>query len=963
MKLTPLLSVSILAGLYAGAATAQDNITGPSLSAPVTVQIDALGIPTMTGESFTDVAFAQGYLHAADRFFQMDTTRRAISGTASELFGPSQLASDIQLRTLGLRRAAQATWSALDAETQAALNSFSDGVNAWLAANPLPPEYAALELTSAETWTPIDSIVVAKGLAFQLSFDLDIDLTITALAYQQVGEIGGFDGNALFAVDTHRVAPIDGRVTVPDFISDIGGVGSPTFTHSLGGSSRKVRDTPATYLKPERIARIPARTALLAEQYREKIIDIPLLAKTLEPRDGRGGSNEWAVAGAFTADGMPLVANDPHLALDMAPVFTEGHLIIEGENGYSVSGVAVPGAPGIIQGCNDKLCWGTTVNPMDVTDVFEETLVVNSLGLPTHTVFNGQLEPVKWIFQSYYVNNVGDGEPDNITRANVPYDGGTVTVIVPRRNNGPLLEIDGTFGLSVQYIGFGATKELQSFRRINAARGLDDFKAALQDFDVGSQNFIYGDVDGNIAYFTSGEMPLRADLQNDMMPDGGIPPYLIRTGNGALNHEWLLNDGPQPGQTTPYQILPFEEMPQAENPESGYLANANNDPVGTTLDNNALNQVRPGGGIYYLNPGYSAERQGRIDRIMEDLIARGDITLDDMAVLQSNNQLLDAELLTPFLLEAVQNASADGAWPGIAQFLLDPRITEAAARLSGWDFSTPTGIAEGYDPFDDPANLPEPDQAEIDASVAATIYSVWRGQAVRNSIDATLSAIGLGSFTPGSRQALSAFHYHLDAFDTNGGVGASGIPFFNVPPDLPQPPTAADARDFVLLASLQGALDLLASDEFAPAFGNSQNLADYRWGKLHRIVFNHPLGVDPFNVPNGGGLSDVSPELPGVARSGGWQVVDASSHSVRADGLNEFMFGSGPARRFIGTLTPDGPMGEEVIPGGRSGVFLSPHYADQLPLWLTNDYHPLTLGADAADMTEVSRFQFVPSNP
>ena len=599
---------------------------------------------------------------------------------------------------------------------------------------------------------------------------------------------------------------------------------------------------------------------------------------------------------------------------------------------------------------------------MDVTDVFEETLVVNSLGLPTHTVYQGQLEPVKWLFQSYFVNNVGDGVPDNLSRANVPYDGGTITVIVPRRNNGPLVEIDGTFGLSVQYIGWGATKELAAFRKINNASSIEEFEAALQDFDVGSQNFIYGDVDGNIAYYTTGEMPLRADLQNDMTADGGIPPWLIRDGSGALNHEWLLAENPDADQTTPYALLPFAEMPQSVNPESGYLANANNDPVGVTLDNNPLNQVRPGGGLYYLSFGYSSDRQGRIDRVLQDLVAEGGVTLDDMAELQANNQLLDAELLTPFILEAVDNAAADGAWPGIAQFLLDPRMTEAAQRLAAWDFSTPTGIAEGYDPFDDPTNLPEPGAAEIDASVAATIFAAWRGQVIRNSVDATLGAIGLGDFLPGSQEAIRTVTHLLTTFDQGQGVGASGIPFFNVPGDNP-PPTPADARDFVILASLLGALDLLASEEFAPAFGGSTNLADYRWGKLHRIVFDHPLGVDPFNVPNGGGLSDLDPALPGVARSGGRGAVDASSHGARADGLNEFTFGSGPARRFIGMMTPDGPVGEETIPGGRSGVFLSPHYADQFPLWLTNQYHPLTIGVDAADMTEVTRFEFVPASP
>jgi penicillin amidase len=176
------------------------------------------------------------------------------------------------------------------------------------------------------------------------------------------------------------------------------------------------------------------------------------------------------------------------------------------------------------------------------------------------------------------------------------------------------------------------------------------------------------------------------------------------------------------------------------------------------------------------------------------------------------------------------------------------------------------------------------------------------------------------------------------------GIGASGIPFFNVP-DAPDMTTA---RDVVLLASLNDALELLASDEFAPAFGNSTDQDDYRWGLLHRIVFEHPLGVDPFNVPNGGGLTQVGPDLPGVARGGGYDVVDASGHSARADGLNEFMFGSGAARRVVAEMTPSGPVADEIIPGGRSGILLSPFYTNQLMRWLVHDYLPLDIGEAAA---------------
>ena len=171
-------------------------------------------------------------------------------------------------------------------------------------------------------------------------------------------------------------------------------------------------------------------------------------------------------------------------------------------------------------------------------------------------------------------------------------DIGGITFVAPRRNNGPILGFNGADALTNQYTGWGPTLEIAFVRAANKARDLDEFKDALQLFDVGSQNWIYGDVDGNIAYLTSAENPIRADLAQGTI-DGGIPPMLIRDGSGALNHEWLPVQNPQPAQAVPYEILPYDEMPQVVNPPWGYIANANNDPVGVTLDNNPYNQLRP----------------------------------------------------------------------------------------------------------------------------------------------------------------------------------------------------------------------------------------------------------------------------------------------------------------------------------------------------------------------------------
>ncbi len=931
---------------------AAQSLSAPGMTAPGRISWDAEGVPTIDAANDNDAAFLQGYAHARDRFFQMDLTRRAVSGSLAELVGQSQLASDVQARTLGLRRGAVKTWAKMSDDSRGWLRAYADGVNFWLASNPLPPEYGGLQLTHADPWTPVDSLCVGKGLAFQLSFDLDIDPTINLGAYQQAGAAAGFNGAALYFGDTHRIAPADNRVSVPDFV--------PT---DATGSSAAMASLPklGSVLDTPDVGTISAQTIDMARAFREQLQDSPLLGRALAGRDTPIGSNEWVVAGTHTVSGKAILSNDPHLGLDLPPVFMEQHVLSRDSRYPSpmdVTGVTVPGTPGVIQGCNQRVCWGTTTNSLDVTDVFQEQLVLNSYGLPFAIKHDGQTEDLQWVFQNFYVNRM-NGTPDTVTReSSIGYTNGGVSILVPRRNYGALVSITGNTGLSVAYTGWGATFEIESFRRINRAGNLAEFRDALSYFDFGSQNFAYADVDGNIAYFTSAEEPVRTDLQTQGAPGGGIPPFVIRDGSGALKHDWMPVQHPQPNQATPYEILPASEMPFVINPASGYVANANNDPIGFSLDNDALNQLRPGGGIYYLDVGgASAYRMGRIDRALQGMIASGSkISTSDMKGLQANNQLMEAELMLPHLLAAYDSAQASGAWSQLATLGSDPRIVEAIGRLRSWNYSTPTGIQQGYDPGDNPLALPVPGQAEVDASIAATIWAAWRSAAIRATIDKTLTSVGLGNYLPGSRDAQAGFKFLLEAYPVLGGKGASGLTFFSAA----GAPNAAAARDYVLLKALGDGLDMLASDGFSPAFAGSTSQNDYRWGKLHRIVFDHPLGA-PFSIPgsNGYGFSDLSSSLKGISRPGGFESVDAASHDARGNTVNSFMFGSGPARRFVGEMSPI-ISASEIIPGGQSGVLGNPLYVGQLGRWLTNQYHPLPIPASAALAQGTSVVNFVP---
>ncbi len=931
--------VAVFAVMVSGEARARDwtppaeeSLTLPGLTAPVRVITDREGVRHIVAANDLDSARAQGYVHARDRFFQMDVTRRQVGGDLAELLGADALPGDIQNRTIGLRRASERTLAAYTSEERAPLDAFADGVNAFLASQPLPREYAILELSDARPWTAVDSVSIGKAIAASLSLDIDLGGLEQLEAFVAAGEAQGFDGEALFFEDVRRAAPMDDASTIPDATS-----GFPFIAAQQ-------------HVDPTLLARAVGPAKGLAERLEQS----PLLALAMSRRDTDVGSNEWGISGKHSRTGRPLLANDPHLALDAPSTFYEVHLVVHDDperGAMNVSGVTFAGTPGVILGQNERITWGATTNPMDVSDVFADTLIVDpagtcaSVGALACILSAGAVHPVEIETNvEYRLNVFPDGIQDNVVPAPVPPEN-QIIATVPFRSFGPVLSIadpsvlttgGSTTALVLQYTGFHATRELLTFQAWNRARNLDEFVRAMQNFDVGSQNWAYADADGNLAYFTSAELPLRADLERGEV--AGSPPFFVRDGSGPAN--WIPDPDRSQGQAIPYAILPFDEMPQTINPKNGYFVNANNDPAGTTLDNDPLNQSRRSNpsAIYYLNPGYAdGLRAGRITRLIEGELARGrKLRLRDMKRFQANTQQLDAELLLPHLLHAGRDVDEAKTSPELAALRADPAVREALRRLRHWDYSTPTGIREGYDASDRKGRRLRVRRREARRSVAATIYNVFRGQLVRRVVDARLTALGVPGV--GSRDALKAT-YHLVSSTPFTGVGASGVDFFPEPANA----TAEERRDIALLGALRAALDALSSDDFADAFANSTSQSDYRWGMLHRITFDHPLG-GAFSIPPAAGFEDLAPELTGLSRDGGFEVVNASGFSARADDEDSFKFGGGPVRRYVGTTGLrfgrwGRVLGFNVIAGGASGDPLDPDYATQLPDWLTADYH------------------------
>lgn len=941
-----LASVLILSLILPSGSHAQKKQSSPAtqlsgLKDKVTVLRDENGIPHIQAKNDRDVYFAMGYVHAQDRFFQMDFNRRHANGTLAELLGAGEreayLISDIQYRRNGLLRAARASLEVYSPEYRAILEGYADGVNAWLDQHTLPPEYGLLELTKANVphWTAVDSLVCAKALAFQLSYDVvDLNHTRVLAAYQKAGEEKGFDGTRLFFDDIFCAAPFDPTVTIP------------RASASTAGKQPGLKSS--TYRPDsEQIAAI--------DSYLNDIRDID----TLNRGRAETGSNWWAIAGAKTTTGLPMMANDPHLLLRNPAVFYEIHLMV-GPQGklppMNVYGVSLPGIPGVILGFNEKICWGATTTQFDVTDFYSEEIILDEkTKKPIATRYQGKEEPLVTIPETFRVNKTGDKTVDNVVTvppgnrlggAPVPES----TLVVPRRNNGPIISTmrglipNQMSGISLQFIGNGPTHDVQAFLSWARAQNMEDFKRGLQWLDSTAQNWCYIDVDGHIAYFTSGELPLREDLQAGKVD--GVPPTFVRDGTGQHKNEWIKKDNPPPDQALHYEILPFDEMPQLVDPPQGFIANANNDPTGTNLDNDQFNEKRRGGqGILYLSRVFDAGfRIGKIVQLIQKELnpsngGRGKISLEDMERIQGNTQMLDMEVLLPYLFNAFEAGRKTGAPPELASLANDAALAEAIGRLRNWDFTTPTGIQEGFDASDENGIRKPPTNQEIQNSIAATIASMWRNRLIRSTIDATLDRAGLGNFVPGSTSPVIPIRRLLESFDTTKGRGRSGLNFFEVP-ELSASPEVE--RDIVLLKSLQDGLNRLASPAFASAFNQSTKQDDYRWGKLHRVLFNHILGslAAEYNIPPAAGFADPTKKLTTISTDGGFGTIDSSPPGIRANVPEAFEFDNVSARRFVCQVQPNKRFkAYEVIPGGESGVPGNKFYGSMLNTWLTNKYH------------------------
>jgi penicillin amidase len=867
----------------------------PGLPGSVSVVTDELGMPHVYGSNLDSVLFVQGYLVAASRFWEMDVVRRFGEGRLSELFGAITFETDVAMRTVFTtrdgRRLEEALWQhvqEVDAEVTNAVEAYASGINAWLAdlragrnGATLPPEYTVAIINAGANdlapWRPQDTVAIARLQAWDLSSTLDEEIQFARIMRQLP--------QAMFK-DVFRSAPAAPATVLPG---------------------------PGRGATPKRASVLPHAAAtsegVLAEVH--TLLTRVAQASPFGDRERGIGSNNWIVAPSLSANGHAMLANDPHLALFNPPIWFMQQLDAGGppEANNRVNGVNFPGLPGVILGHNGYGAWGATVAVFDVTDVYEETVSTppDYPASPRAVLFQGQQVPVLRIEERILVKRLARTALIEV----VPHHGPMVPD--PNLNDG-VVGLAAT-NMSFRWTGHEITNDERFLLDLNRARNVSEFKAAVRSFAVGAQNWVWADVHGDIAYFPYVLVPQR--------PPGTVP-YLPVPGTGEA--EWLT-DGE--GNTA---WLPEEKFPQATNPPEGFLATANNDQIGNTLDNDPLNDE-----IYLTFAADLGFREQRIHEMLSnsagDRAAGARITLEDMSRFQYDAASKEAARLLPFLFAAGEHRPD----------LVSAAMHGALDRLRRWGErragSPPYETVAGVDPSTGredvpPRGTPISDEERADA-VASSLFAAWLTRLVPAVLNDDFAGTGIS--VPGGGDATKAFLHLLEDIDrsdpgfvvhTKDNSGESTLWDDQRTPER-------ETRDEMLLAALRDALPFLERQFGSPEPSN------WLWGLIHQVQLQHFFGQA--GLP----FFDLGP----FAAPGGRFTVNPAGFSATRD---TFLFSGGPSQRFVAVLDPAGITAVNSLPGGQNGnpggegaeryntINPATHYGDLVPDWIngkTFAYH------------------------
>ncbi|MEP7212363.1 MAG: penicillin acylase family protein [Acidobacteriota bacterium] len=480
------------------------EISVAGIKAPVSVTRDARSIPYISASTDGDLYFTQGYVTASDRLWQMDLLRRVARGETAEIFGATALNEDKRWRRFGFAGIAEQNLQYLSPQLRSALDSYAAGVNAYIStldAKTLPVEFRILQY-SPKPWQPTDTIVIGKILADALSSTWRQDLLRESLQ----------------SLPKEKFAELTNQVTPDDVV--------------LFGSDRASAPTNQT-----RRSGLTSETERIADELdlaRERSLSrVGLYAEDL------AASNNWVISGKRTANGKPILANDPHLTATAPGIWYLVHLTAPG---LRVAGVTFPGVPGVVLGHNDSIAWGATNVGPDVQDLYVETF--DDKG--NYETATG-LKPL-----------IVRDEKINVRRNPLKPETDAVDFPVTSTEHGPIIIEEAGKRYALKWTAFDPrNNELEAFFLANRAGNWEQFQSALKGYGGSAQNFVYADVKGNIGWYAAGKIPIR------------------RVGDGALPYVGATTDGDWIGS------VPFEELPHLYNPKSGLIVTANQRTVGT----------------------------------------------------------------------------------------------------------------------------------------------------------------------------------------------------------------------------------------------------------------------------------------------------------------------------------------------------------------------------------------------
>jgi penicillin amidase len=493
------LSLQLLASVRVGAQQTAPVKPTPQtlrlagLQSTVTVRRDERGIPYIEAANEADLYFAQGYVTASDRLFQMELFRRTARGELSEVFGNATLDEDKRHRTLGFARLADAQVSMLPAKLRRSLEDYARGINAYIESHTgkeLPPEFQILQL-KPRPWSVADSLAASKLLDEALSTSWRTDLMRSLFAHLPQAL-----RDSLFP----ETSPLDVLL-----------VGS---------------DNAATKKKTALRTRMTSEDSTLAAEALASIRQDETLQRRSLERIGlyaidNAASNNWVISGRHTVTGKPLLANDPHLAPSAPSIWYMAHLSLPGNR---VAGVSIAGLPGIAIGHNEHIAWGVTSLEPDVQDLYAEQfdkdnpkLYMTPTGLREAEVRREEIRVRKSLVST-------DVET-------VPYE-----VVVTR--HGPITLKFGGNRYALRWTALDPQANLaDAFYMINYARDWNDFRAAFRNYNGPAFNMIYADVKGHIGYYGTGRFPIR------------------KTGEGKLPYDGATDEGEWTG-FIPFDAMP-----------------------------------------------------------------------------------------------------------------------------------------------------------------------------------------------------------------------------------------------------------------------------------------------------------------------------------------------------------------------------------------------------------------------